>query len=252
VAKQFQGFLAALLTGAALLGAGNAHATPGIGTPVYGADAEKGVTEIEVRYGALTGGVADGEDGLVLEVEHGFNDHWQVGLLVGTERGPGGPRQVTSLGVEVIRTLGHSEALGLDFAAYGEYKIGFKGEADEAEVKLLMQHEKGNFDARLNLIAEKALRRGNPMELGYAASVDWGLDEEGEFRLGLAAFGDFGTTRRLFGREQHFVGPVAKMEIEHLGPGALEIEAGWLRAFGAARDVTKGQARLLVGYEFKF
>ena len=71
-------------------------------------------------------------------------------------------------------------------------------------------------------------------------------------KLGITAFGDFGTTLKFGGRQEHFIGPTGKFEIENLGPGELEFEIGWLRAFGSARDETDGQARLLIGYEFKF
>lgn len=43
-----------------------------------------------------------------------------------------------------------------------------------------------------------------------------------------------------------------KFESEHIGRGAFEAEVGYLQGFGAARDRTDGQARLLVGYETHF
>jgi hypothetical protein len=116
---------------------------------------------------------------------------------------------------------------------------------------LLLQHRTGRFDGRLNLVAEKPLAPNEPFELAYAASFDWQVSGD-EVKLGLAAFGDPGTTRKFGGRQEHFIGPTAKFEIEHLGPGELEIETGWLRAFGSARDDTDGQARLLIDYELHF
>jgi hypothetical protein len=53
-----------------------ALATPGVGDPVYGATVDTGMTEFEARYGRLTGGTANGEDGLLLEVEHGFSSRF--------------------------------------------------------------------------------------------------------------------------------------------------------------------------------
>ena len=73
-----------------------------------------------------------------------------------------------------------------------------------------------------------------------------------ESRLGLAAFGDFGATQNFGGRQKLFFGPEAKFEIEKFAGGEIEIEAGWLKAFGSARDRTDGQARLLVGNELHF
>lgn len=228
-----------------------AVASPGVGDPVYGATVEEGTTEVEVRHGQLTGGPADGENGLVFEAEHAFSDRFSLAALVETGRKPGQHRQVNALAIEGVYTLGKIRALNLDTALYLEYKHGLRGEDDAVEMKGLFEHHAGAFDGRLNLIGEKPLVSGAPIELGYAASADWAVSDD-EFRLGVEAFGDLGTTQAFGGRQEHFIGPVAKFEVEHLGPGELEIEAGWLKAVGAARDRTDGQARLLVGYEGHF
>lgn len=241
-----------LLMGAVLaLVTAPAVASPGVGDPVYGAHVEDGVTEFKLRAGRLTGGPADGEDGLVFETEHAFNSRFSLAALIETGREPGEARRVNALAFEGIYTLGRFRPLNLDTAVYVELKHGLHDEDDAVEVKGLFEHRSGAFDGRLNLIAEKPLGARKAVEVGYAASADWALAGD-EFRLGLEAFGDLGTTQRFGGRQEHFVGPVAKLEIEHLGPGELELEAGWLRAFGAARDRTDGQARLLLGYETHF
>ncbi|WP_217352820.1 hypothetical protein [Sphingomonas sp. ID1715] len=123
--------------------------------------------------------------------------------------------------------------------------------SDKIETKLLLEHRKGPFDGRLNLIAERGLKGGAPLVFGYAASADW--HALGEFRLGVEAFGDLGSHRHFLPRAEHYAGPIVKTEIEHLpGRGDLEIEAGYLFALAAARDETNGQARLLLEYEFHF
>lgn len=241
-------------TAAALITAlfpGVAHADPGVGDPVYGATLQKGITEFEARYGRLNGRTDDGADGLVLEAEHAFSNRFSAAILVETDREPGGHRRAQSASIEAIHTLGRIKPLALDVAFYGEYKIGFRGNDDVAEAKLLLQHHVGKFDARVNLIGERALRAGEAVDIAYAASVDWALIGD-DIRLGAAAFGDLGSTQHFGGRQAHFVGPEAKVELEHIGRGELEIEAGWLRAFGAARNHADGQARLLIGYEMKF
>jgi hypothetical protein len=175
--------------------AGPAIAAPGVGDPVYGASIEKGVTEFEARYGRLTGGVANGEDGLIFEVEHGFSDSFSAALLLETGRAPGGKRRTDALAAEAIFALGKIAPLNLDVAIYGEYKYGFRANADVVETKLLLQHRTGRFDGRLNLVAEKPLAPNEPVELAYAASFDWQVSGD-EVKLGLAAFGDPGTTRK--------------------------------------------------------
>lgn len=226
-------------------------AAPGVGDPVYGATVEKGLTEFEARYGRLTSGTADGEDGLILEAEHSFSSRFSAALLLETGRDPGGNRQTNALAAEAVYALGKIAPLNLDVALYGEYKYGFRANPDVIETKLLLQHRAGGFDGRLNLIAEKPLAPNEPVEFGYAASVDWQVAGD-EVKLGLTAFGDLGTTRKFGGRQEHFIGPTVKFEIEHIGPGELEIETGWLRAFGSARDEADGQARLLLSYELHF
>jgi hypothetical protein len=233
-----------------MLVAGAAKAAPGVGEKVYGATLEAGVTEVEARYGRLTGGAADGEDGLVLEVAHSFSDRFYGGALIELEREPGGDREVEAFGLEGIVTLGRIEALALDVAVYGEYELVREG-TDAIELKTLLEHEAGPFDARLNLIAEKHLDSGDAFEFGYAASADWAV--VGEIRAGLQAFGEFGELDHFAGRNEHYLGPVIKAEIEHLPGGSeLEIETGWLKALGAADDETDGQFRLLLEWETRF
>lgn len=232
------------------LGGSALHAAPGLDEKVYGATVETGVSEVEVRYGRLVGGVAAGEDATVVELSHGFSDRLYAGVLFGFEREPGSSRQFQAVGAEGIVTLGHINAIDTDVAIYGEYEAERHG-ADNLETKLLLQHRRGTFDGRLNLIAEKQLEGGSPVEFGYGASADWKLI--GDLRGGVEAFGELGSTRHLFPRAGHFVGPILKTELEHLpARGELGIEAGYLVAVGAARDEARGQARLLLEYEFDF
>jgi len=211
-----------------------AHAAPGLGDKVYGATVEPGVTEFEARYGRLMGDEADGEDVLKLEVSHGFSSRFYGALVGEFEREANEDRELEALAVEGIYTLG--QIGGIDTAIYGEYEAGLHG-PDKIETKLLLQKRAGEFDGRLNLLAEKPLN-GEPIELGYAASAD--VEAIGEFRLGAAAFGDVT-------HGEHFAGPIAKFEIENLpGRGELELETGYLFALGNARDETDGQFRLLL------
>ncbi len=231
-----------------------ALAAPGLGDKVYGAKIEDGVTEVEMRYGRLTGDAADGEDAAVLEVAHSFSDRLTLGVLLETEREPHDGRKIEAYAIEGIGHLGRIDALDLDIALYGEYEF-VRGHADVIETKLLLEHDKGPFNARLNLVVEKELEKGEPLEFGYAASADWAAF--GEFRIGAEAFGELGTTRDFLPREEHFAGPMIRTEIEHLPGGGdeggeLEIEAGYLFALGSARDETNGQFRLVLEYEFRF
>lgn len=230
--------------------AGVARADVGLDEKVYGATIDKGISEVELRYGRLTGGTADGQDAGVIELSHAFSERLYGGALFALDRDPTGPRRLKAIGGEAIVTLGHIRAIDLDAALYVEYEAG-RGSPDNLETKLLLQHRKGSFDGRFNLIIEKPLAAGRPVAYAYGTSADWKL--VGDLRGGVEAFGDLGTTRHFLPRAEHYVGPIVKTEIEHLPfRGELEIEAGYLFAAGAARDETRGQARLLLEYEFRF
>ena len=205
---------------------------------------EKGETELEAIYGRLSGGPDSGEDILLLEASHGVTDRLKLAVRGETERAPGGVREFEALAFEAIYEVGRIG--GIDVGLYGEYETVFDG-ADKLEGKLLLERRAGKFDAKLNLIAEKQLGSGVPLEFAYAASAD--VEAVGELRLGLAGFGELGSSDDILPRADHFLGPVVKTEIEGLGP-ELEIEAGYLFALGKARDDSDGQFRLVVEMEF--
>ena len=225
--------------------ASQAHAAPGLGDEVYGATYQQGTSEFEARYGALAGGKDGGADALKLEAAHVPLKNLRLAAQVEIERDAGGSRHVSEASVEAVYTLGR--AAGIDIAIYGEYAKGFRGNPDGLEAKLILERRAGPLDARLNLVAERPLAHGERTELSYAASADMAI--AGDWRAGLAAFGDLGTFHRFAPRAEHFLGPVLKGEVEAFGP-ELEIEAGYLFALAQARDNTRGQFRLIVSIEF--
>lgn len=238
---------------AALLGltmtATGALAAPGMASEVYGARVEKGVTEVEARYGELTGGPDDGESALVLEVGHGFTDRFRGAVLAEMEREPGQDAETEAVSVEGIYNLGQLPG-GVDFGVYVEYEANLHGAGDAVELKALFQKTAGAFDGRLNLIAERSLGGEEETEFGYAASADWEVMHE--VRLGVRAFGDLRDDEGFGGRREHFVGPVAKWEMDEFPGGELGLEAGYLLALGSARDDADGQLRLALEWETEF
>lgn len=224
-----------------------ALATPGLDEVVYGATVEAGKTEVETRYGRLMGDSAGGEDALVFELAHGFSRHFYGAALAHFERAPSDSRRLESLALEGIVAIGRVPQLDLDAAVYVEAEHNIHG-PDNLETKLLLQHRKGRFDGRLNLIAERALTSGAPIELGYAASADYEVAED--FRLGAEAFGDVDTTNKFTTRGRHLLGPAMKLELEGVGPGEVELRAGYLFPVDRARNDTTGQLRLGLEYEF--
>lgn len=224
-----------------------ANAAPGLDDVVYGATVEAGKTEVETRYGRLTSGDAAGEDALVVELAHGFSTHFYGATLATFERERGSKRRLETLALEGIFTLGRIRSLDLDTAIYVEAAHGVHG-PDNLETKLLLERNKGRLDTRLNMIAERALQSGAPVEFGYAASADYKVGDD--LSLGVEAFGDLGTSDKITTRSEHFVGPAVKLGIDHAGPGELELRAGYLFAVGRAREDARGQLRFGLEYEF--
>lgn len=221
-----------------------AQAAPGVGDEVYGAETTVGETELEARYGALAGGSADGEDALKLEASYAVSGRLRIAVLGEFVRDPTGPRKFEAAGVEAIYRIGKVGGIGV--AIYGEYEVAFDG-TDKIETKLILQRHNGPLDIRFNLIAEKPLNSGKPVELGYAASIDF--KTFGDISLGVRAFGNLGTFSDHLPYAEHYVGPVVKVGIDGLGP-EVELEAGYLFAVGAARQDTNGQVRVMLGVEF--
>src|SRR5579864_2104780 len=98
-----------------------AVAAPGLGDKVYGATVQKGVSEVEVRYGRLVGDEGDGEDGTVVELSHGLSDRFYGGVLLEFDRKAGGRRRLEAVGLEGIIAVGRFRAIDTDVAVYGEY-----------------------------------------------------------------------------------------------------------------------------------
>ncbi len=226
-----------------------ALAAPGLADEVYGATVEPGETEFEAIYGRLGGGAADGADALKLEVGRAIAPNLRIAAFTKLGREAGLSRRAKELAVEAIYHLGRTG--GVDFAAYGEYSLGLNGNPDALEAKLLIQRKHGPIDLRLNLIAEKRLVSGAPVEFGYGASADVAATKG--VRIGVQAFGELGTAENFLPRAEHFVGPVAKFRVP-LGGGdgdeGFGIEAGYLFAAGKARDDTAGQLRIALEMEF--
>lgn len=221
-----------------------AVAAPGLAGEVYPATVTAGEPELEARYGRLGGGPDNGEDALKLEAAYGVNANLRLGGVVEFEREAGLSRRAEAASIEAIYALG--QAGGIDVALYGEYEIGFHG-PDKVETKLLLQRRTGPWDFRLNLIGEKQLASGARVELGYAAGAYRGLGDD--LAIGVEAYGDLGTFDHFAPRAEHFVGPVARFEIEGLGP-EVGIQLGYLFALGAARDDTDGQLQVRLEMEF--
>lgn len=223
---------------------GTAMAAPGLGDEVYAATVEQGEPELEALYGRLGGGPDNGEDALKLEAAYGVTRNLRLAGMVEFEREAGQSRKAEAAAFEAVYALG--EAGGIDVAVYGEYEIGFHG-SDAVETKLLLQRRTGPWDLRLNLMAAKPMVSGAKVEFGYAAGVYRAIGDD--VQLGVEGYGELGTFDDFAPHAEHFVGPVAKFEIEGLGP-ELGVQLGYLFALDKARADADGQLQLRVELEF--
>ena len=246
--------LAAAVAAAAIGWAGVAAAAPGLAEQVYSPYVKKGVTEVELRGGRLTGGAASGDSAAVIELEHGFTDRLSLAVLGEFEDEPGDRRKLDSVAVEGVAYLGQLPGIGVDVGAYLEYEQRLHNESGKLEGKVLLARQIGPVHGLLNLVAEQALtdRPGEgAMAFGYAAqgTVDAGHD----LQVGLQAFGDLGSNRAFGGRQQHFLGPVARWEARpRWAAGELELEAAYLLPVGESRHETDGQVRFSLEWEKRF
>lgn len=232
------------------LSAGTALAAPGLGSEVYGARVEKGVTEVEARYGQLKGGEDDAEAALAVEVNHGFTDRFRGAVEVEFEHEPGEGSEAESVSLEGLYALGQLPG-GVDVGVHGEYEANLHSEGDAAALDAVFQKVAGPFDGRLNLGWERGLGHDNDeSEFGYKASAMWAVGHD--VSLGAKAFGELGDGDGMGGRREHFVGPVVDWELDEFPGGELGVEAGYLFALGSARDETDGQLRLGLEWETEF
>lgn len=245
----------AIAAAAALACSSAAMAEPGLSNKVYSPYVKKGLTEVELRAGRLTGGPLDGEQAAVVELEYGVSDRVSLAVLAELEQHAGEPSKLDALAFEGVAYLGQVPGLGIDVGGYLEYEQRIHNESGVAEAKLLLAKRSGVFEGLLNLIADRPLSDQpgeHDTEFGYAAQATW--DVGANVRLGGQAFGDLGTDHGFGGRQPHYLGPVAQWEIRPawLKGGELEFEGAYLFPVGSARDDTDGQLRFVVEYERRF
>jgi hypothetical protein len=243
----------AVAAGLAVVGTG-AWAEPGLANKVYSPYVMKGVTEVEVRAGSLTGGPLDGESGAVVELEHGFSDRVSLAVLGEWEHHAHEETKLDAVAVEGVVYVGQIPKLGIDVGGYLEYEQRIHNESGVLEGKLLLAKQAGPAHMLLNLIAQRPLtdkRDDQVTEFGYAAQVTF--DAAPSLQVGAQAFGDLGTDKHFGGPQSHYLGPVAGWELKpSWAAGEIELEAAYLLPVGPARHETDGQVRFVIEYERRF
>jgi hypothetical protein len=251
-----RGWALAAVAAASLGGPGAAAAAdePGLGEAVYAPYVKNGITEVEMRGGRLLDGDQAGGSGAVVEIEHGFSDRFSLALVGELEDAAGERGKLDSVGVEGVAYLGQLPGTGVDVGGYLEYEQRLHDESGVVEAKLLLARRFGAVHTLVNLVASQPLteRPGEgATQFGYAAQAT--LEVRQDLEAGVQAFGALGTSRSPGGRQEHFLGPVARWEVRpRWAPGELELEAAYLLPLGAARRETDGQVRLELEWERRF
>ena len=240
------------ILGLALATAGSSWADPRLDEVVYSPYVEKGVTELQSRFGGERGGPLGGQTTSVVEVEYGVTDRISLALVGAIQRPAKQGARLQFVGIEAVGYLG--QALGVDAGLYLEYKHGLNGETDAAEAKLLLARTQGRFQALFNLIVEEPLAAPTGegfAAYGYAASVTWRT--VGNLRLGAEAFGDLGSDHAFLGRQGAYLGPEVKWKFRPRKlPVEVVVDAGWLAAIGQDRQEASSQFRLALEFERRF
>lgn len=225
-------------------------APPGAGLKVYSPKVEKGEAELEFRGSRFVGGEDGGEGVYVYEASYGFTDWWKGGLVLETENEPNDKLIAEAVEFENVIQLPRFGGLPVDFGVYAEYEANVEGGRDSLELRWLAEYENGPFNTKFNFNVEREFGSGETFEFGYGSLTS--VDVFDDVAFGFEAFGEFGDTDDFISsirNREHYMGPVALFEVEPAGlPGEIEIETGYL--FGVGGADAKGQARLLIEWEF--
>lgn len=240
-----------LAAAGAALWPGLAQADPDPASEVYSPTVTRGLSELELRSGFLRGASADGGDWQVkAEASRGLTDWWRPALVAEWES-QGGAVDFTALAVESVFDFTATRAWPVHFGGYVEYEWA-QGGPDELELKLLMEHRRGPFDLRLNLIGTRRLGASpaspeDNWEFGYAAEATFAFNDD--FALGVQGFGDAGGNGNVGLNDQaQYWGPFAQIEAGRFNEGELELQLGYLAGFGQAE--ADGIFRVKLEYEF--
>jgi hypothetical protein len=198
----------------------NAGAEPGGTSSVSGPTVTDGETSFEARAAAFDGGALDGNWAYRIQAEHGFTDTFQAALILRGSQPDDESAELDSAALEGRYEFQATEHWPVHLGVQGQYKFGMHDRDDEIEFKLLAEHDGGNWDARLNLIAERALVDDADWESGYAARVLWDLSEAAG--LGVEAYGELDAGA-------HAIGPRLTYEI-----GDVELGFSYLAGLGEA------------------
>jgi hypothetical protein len=163
-------------------------------------------------------------------------------------RAGGRTPDVTGLELKAKVQLTTKDAYWLDSGFRLNYKLDINGGIDSVEAKLLLAKTTGAFAHRANIIFERQVgfRAGRDTSVGLSWSSRY--DYKSYLQPGFELYSAFGTLRDRpnFERQSHQIGPVFYGKFG----GGFNYEVGYL--VGVTKAAPAGEAKAILGYEFKF
>jgi hypothetical protein len=224
----------------------------------YSPIVQPGVLEIETRAFTTVDRPKENDNpgGVLLELEYGVTNWWEVAPLVAWQQLPNSSFQYNITGIESVFQLTPQGKYFLDAGLYLEYdKSASSQQPDEVEAKLLLQKDFNPFLVLVNLVFNKeigpAAERGIGFEYSTEATLPLFRNTAMNAYAGLQAFGELGAIGGDFApftQQTHYAGPVLGGSVK-LGslPGALEFEVGYL--FGLTGRSARGLPKAILEYE---
>ncbi len=172
------------------------------------------------------------------EYEYGLTNHWDVALyqqFVNKNKQSDHHFKYDGLKIRTRYRLVEKGRLPLDTLFYLEYKRNSDfSKPNEAEAKLVLAKDVGDFNISYNQILERKLEREGKTDFGYAIGINWALSSR--FRAGIESKGSYSD-------KEFLAGPT-------LSYRANKIWAAMGVVFGTSHNSDDVQARLIVGVPF--
>jgi hypothetical protein len=215
--------------------AGAARAEPGGTSGVSGVAVTQGALKLEARTAVFNGGAIDGDWSHRAQASYGVTDWWRTQVNFRGAQPDGEDAELRTIGWENAVDFTATREWPVRLGGQFEYRWGVDDVSDSIELKLLAEHRGEGFNARFNLIGERAVGddASDEWEHGYAARALWTVNDT--IQLGAEAFGELDI-------DAHAWGPRAGFTF-----GPATISAAYLASFGDDAEAD-GQVRLALEY----
>jgi len=243
---RLSGFVATtLLASSALAGVGK----------VSSPEVKKGVAEIEYSGSRSSDNNRrlNNRQSHTYEMEYGFTDRFMVGVEAQSQRNSSQSNALNGYGLEAQYVLTKQKNGWLNTAIKGEYLHALRGgDADEAEIKLLLSRRDGKWRSIANLNASHEIGQHRAPGIALSSRLQSSYALTPHYQPGFEWHADYGMLNDLgnAGRLEHLVGPMLRGNIIKTGPHEVDYQAGYY--WGLTSRSPAQSARLQFGYAFTF